>query len=65
MVLLGIILIIIGIIMIVKPSIIWLISESWNSSDGTEPSDFYTWSTRFGSILVTIAGIGGIIASLL
>jgi len=65
MVLQGIFLIIAGVTMIVKPSILWLIAESWKSNDGTEPSDFYNWSTRFGGILMTIAGIGGIIASLL
>ncbi|WP_186673436.1 DUF6199 family natural product biosynthesis protein [Sporosarcina sp. BP05] len=65
MVLQGVFLLIAGVTMIVKPSILWLIAESWKSNDGTEPSDFYNGSTRFGGILMTIAGIGGIIASLL
>ncbi|MBU9711848.1 DUF6199 family natural product biosynthesis protein [Evansella tamaricis] len=65
MVLLGIILIIIGVTMIIKPSIIWLITESWKSNDGTEPSNFYNWSTRFGGILMTLAGIGGVIVTYL
>lgn len=65
MVLQGIILMIIGVTMIVKPSIIWMITERWKSIDGTEPSDFYNWSTRFGGTLATIAGIGTVIASLL
>lgn len=63
MLLLGIILIIIGGTMIVKPSVIWIITESWKSDDGTEPSKLYTWSTRFGGIMMTLAGIGGIIAN--
>ena len=62
---LGIILIIAGVTMIAKPSILWIITERWKSKDGTEPSDSYNWSTRFGGILVTIAGVGAMIASIL
>ncbi|WP_226669659.1 DUF6199 family natural product biosynthesis protein [Metabacillus litoralis] len=57
----GIILTIIGVTMIVKPSIFWVLTESWKSNDRTEPSNLYKWSTRFGGIMMTIAGIGGII----
>lgn len=51
--------------MLIKPSIIWLITESWKSNDFTEPSNLYIWSTRFGGIMMTLAGIGGIVAHLL
>ncbi|MBM7661074.1 hypothetical protein JOC85_001846 [Bacillus mesophilus] len=60
MIILGITLITIGLTMIVNPSLIWLITESWKS-DGTEPSTLYKWSTRFGGVMVTLAGIGGVI----
>ncbi|TXC92720.1 hypothetical protein FS935_00475 [Metabacillus litoralis] len=62
---LGILLITIGVTMIVKPSILWILTESWKSNDGTEPSSLYKWSTRFGGIMITIAGIGSIIIYLL
>lgn len=58
----GIILIIIGISMMIKPSLLWLITESWKSNDATEPSSLYIWSTRFGGVMVTLAGIGGVLA---
>jgi uncharacterized membrane protein len=58
----GIILVIIGLIMIVNPTLVWLITESWKTEDGTEPSRLYILSTRFGGIMMTVAGIGGIVA---
>jgi hypothetical protein len=51
--------------MIIKPSFFWLITESWKSSVGTEPSDLYVLSTRFGGIMITLAGIGAVIAFIL
>lgn len=65
MFLLGIILMIIGVVMIVKPSVIWFIQENWKSNDNTEPSSLYIWSTRFGGIMMTLAGIGGVVVNFL
>lgn len=61
----GVILIIVGMTMIVKPAMVWLVTESWKTNDGSEPSDFYIWSTRFGGIMVTLAGIGAILVTVL
>lgn len=63
MFLLGIMLVIIGITMIIKPNIIWFVTESWKSNDATEPTHLYIWSTRFGGIMITLAGIGGVVAN--
>ncbi|HHU18830.1 MAG TPA: hypothetical protein GXZ58_01005 [Bacilli bacterium] len=65
MFLLGIILMIIGVVIIVKPSVIWFIQENWKSNDNTEPSSLYIWSTRFGGIMMTLAGIGGVVVNFL
>lgn len=54
-----------GLIMIIRPQWIWAITEEWKSNDATEPSDFYLLSTRFGGVMCTLAGIGGVIASFL
>lgn len=53
---------IIGLIMLIKPEMWWEITESWKSSDATEPSDFYTKITRVGGCFFTMCGIAGIIA---
>ncbi len=57
--------ILVGLIMISKPNVFWLITESWKSNDATEPSPFYIWSTRFGGVMFLLAGIGGVVAFLL
>jgi len=48
--------------MLIKPEMWWEITESWKSSDATEPSDFYTKITRVGGCFFTMCGIAGIIA---
>ncbi|WP_372663706.1 DUF6199 family natural product biosynthesis protein [Cohnella sp.] len=58
---LSIILALFGILMFFKPSLIWSITESWKSNDGTEPSHLYIWSTRFGGVMCTLAGLAGIL----
>jgi uncharacterized membrane protein HdeD (DUF308 family) len=61
----GIFLIIMGVFMVSKPSLFWLLFESWKSNDATEPSSLYTWSTVFGGIITTIVGISCIIVAYL
>lgn len=57
MILLAIFLIIVGLLMIFQPNLIWNITESWKSSDSTEPSSLYIGSIRMGGILCTLVGI--------
>ncbi|MEH7347389.1 DUF6199 family natural product biosynthesis protein [Gottfriedia acidiceleris] len=63
MIFLGILLLIIGLLMLISPNSFYLITESWKSDYNTEPSSLYVWSTRFGGIMLTLAGTGGIIVS--
>lgn len=49
-----------GLVALIKPEFIWQLTESWKSNDATEPSDFYVFSTRFGGVCCTLAGIGGL-----
>lgn len=65
MLVLGIFFIIIGALFILNPSFIWLITESWKSEDGTEPSSLYMWNTRFGGLILMIVGIGSVIVAFL
>jgi hypothetical protein len=57
---LGVFLVIFGLLMLLNPSLIWTITESWKSNDATESSDWYIWSTHFGGVMVTLAGIAGL-----
>ncbi|WP_169091605.1 DUF6199 family natural product biosynthesis protein [Paenibacillus sp. PL91] len=58
-------LVFVGILMLIKPTLIWSMTEMWKSNDATEPSSLYIGSIRFGGTMCTLAGIGGIIALLL
>ncbi|MBE4909187.1 hypothetical protein IMZ08_14060 [Bacillus luteolus] len=62
---LGNILILIGLFMIVNPSIFWKITESWKSSQASDPSGLYIWSTRFGGVMFTIVGISTVVIAFL
>lgn len=58
---LGILFVIAGMIMILKPHIIFDITESWKSSSPVEPSSLYIFGTRFGGVIILLIGIGSII----
>ncbi|MBD3918528.1 hypothetical protein H8B09_07170 [Paenibacillus sp. PR3] len=57
-----ILLVIIGIVILIKPSILWQVTESWKSDGAERPSDLYKLSTRFGGIMMSIAGLSGVVA---
>jgi hypothetical protein len=65
MFILGIFFIFIGVLFIINPSFIWLITESWKSDDGTEPSILYIWNTRFDGLILLIVGFGSVITAYL
>lgn len=65
MVPLGMILIIVGVSMIIKPSLFWLLLESWKSIEETEPSEVFIISTRYGGMMMTLIGIGTVIVPFL
>lgn len=62
MIIVGIVLIVVGVLMLVRPDVVWSITESWKSNDATEPSKLYKLSIRFGGIVCTLVGIGLVIA---
>jgi hypothetical protein len=47
----------IGLLMTIRPDVVWTIKESWKSNDATEPSDFYLLTTRIGGVLFLAAGL--------
>jgi len=61
----GVALIIMGVIMLMKPSYLWHVTESWKTNGGDGPSEFYLWSTRFGGVMVTLAGSGAVFVAFL
>ena len=58
----GLALIGIGAVMLVKPRLMYELTETWQHDGGAgEPSKLYLWSTRFGGVMFILAGICGLI----
>ena len=57
----GIVFIICGIIMLLKPQWVYMLTELWKSSVTGEPSRLYLLSTRIGGGFVTAVGILAIV----
>ncbi|WP_028563605.1 DUF6199 family natural product biosynthesis protein [Paenibacillus pinihumi] len=55
-----ILLLLVGAVMFTKPKVLWVLTESWKSNDGTEPSGLYLFSTRFGGLFFFLAGLAGV-----
>lgn len=51
-----------GAVMLVKPEIIYKVTENWKSNTTGEPSDLYILSTRIGGGFFMLVGIAGAIA---
>lgn len=47
--------------MLVKPQIVFHITEDWKSDSNNEPSNLYIISTKFGGVMVLIAGLLAIV----
>ncbi len=60
-----ILLVLVGLVMLIRPEVVWSITESWKSNGAVKPSKVYVWTIRFGGLLCTAAGIGGIFVHLL
>ena len=55
----GLALIALGITMLVNPRLVFQLAESWKHDGGAEPSEMFLFSTRFGGVMCTLAGICG------
>ena len=56
----GLALIAAGITMLVKPRSVFELTESWKHDGVTAPSNLFLFSTRFGGVMCTLAGICGL-----
>lgn len=57
----GIIFIIWGITMFIKPHLLFKITESWKYYSPAEPSDLYIFNAKVGGVFVTLAGIASVV----
>jgi len=54
---LGVLLSVVGLIMLVKPKIIWAITEKWKSEGAEDPSFIYIVSIRLGGLICAVVAI--------
>ena len=52
---------ILGAALVWKPEAFYELTESWKHDGGSEPSNLYILSTRFGGVMCALVGIGGMI----
>lgn len=62
---LGIVFLALGLLMILRPQVLFELVESWKSDSLGEPSRMYLLSTRFGGVLVAAVGIASIVVNFL
>lgn len=55
--LLGIVIAAIGVFILLKPNLVWKLTEKWKSYRADEPSDSYLKMAKFGGILYILLGI--------
>ena len=53
----GMIILALGIVMFLKPHIVWKLTEEWKSYGADESSDLYLKSTKMGGILFALVGV--------
>lgn len=53
----GILFIVLGIFLFMKPDLMWKLTEQWKSYSADEPSSLYLLSTKIGGIAFGIVGI--------
>ena len=53
-----------GLLLFLKPGLVWKLTEQWKSYRADEPSDLYLLSTKLGGILFALLGITMIVLPL-
>ena len=60
-ILVGIVFLAIGLLMVISPSTVFQITESWKNDNASEPSKLFEISTRVGGCFFIIIGIACLI----
>ena len=58
----SIVMLVIGTCMLLRPDVIYQLTESWKSNFSDDPSRLYIISTRFGGVMFLLVGLLGAIA---
>ncbi|MEG2087752.1 MAG: hypothetical protein RR022_06080 [Angelakisella sp.] len=61
----GAVMMVLGVLIGLKPNLIWKLTEQWKSYDADEPSDLYIQSTKLGGVLLVLLGIAMVVLPLI
>lgn len=61
----GFLIFVLGMLIFLKPDLVWKLTEEWKSYRADEPSDLYLKITKIGGILYALAGVFMIILPLI
>lgn len=64
-IMIGVVLIGVGLIMTLSPSMFYNITQAWKNGSESEPSELFVSSTRFGGICFSIVGMASIVLQFL
>ena len=57
----GIVFLLCGAALLLKPKLLFDLTESWKSYRSDEPSQLYLFSTRFGGVILSVIGVASLI----
>ena len=58
----SIVMLVIGTCMLLRPDVIYRLTESWKNNASDDPSRLYIISTRFGGVMFLLVGLLGAVA---
>lgn len=61
---LSIIVLLVGIFVVIKPKIVYDLTQNWRNAKSAEPSQLYLFVTRIWGVLFILLGIAGLIVFL-
>ncbi len=60
-VLAGVVFVVLGVFLFVRPDLVWKLTEQWKSYRADEPSDLYVKSTKFGGVAFALCGVASVV----
>lgn len=57
----GILFILVGALLLLKPKLLFDLTESWKNNASSDPSKLYLLSTRFGGVVILGIGIANMV----
>ena len=60
-VLAGVVFVVLGVFLFVRPDLVWKLTEQWKSYRADEPSELYVISTKVGGVAFALCGVAAVV----